>query len=96
MFGVPTSATTPATPTAAPIRSPSPPPVPLVKEPAVPVTTGLNAQIAPSLVVKEKKKFSLFDSDDSDLDDLLFGSKSSEMSFLRRLSSLNMLSLVQF
>jgi len=73
LFGV-----TATTPVVLPSSTPSRPSVPVVEEPIVPVVvpTGSNARSASPLVVKEKKKFSLFESDDSDLDDLLFGSKS--------------------
>ncbi|CAF0879465.1 unnamed protein product [Adineta ricciae] len=61
--------TSPAVDTAAPVK---PPPAPV---------TGLPDEIAPIAAIfdkqsniKEKKKISLFDSDDSDIDELLFGS----------------------
>lgn len=65
-----------STPTPAPaavpkVSTPAPPPV----EPPVTGLPGKPAAIAAKQTnLKEKKKFSLFDSDDSEIDDLLFGS----------------------
>ncbi|CAF0880003.1 unnamed protein product [Adineta ricciae] len=65
----PPAITSPAVPAAVPVK---PPPV---------LVTGLPDEIAPIAAIfdkqsniKEKKKISLFDSDDSDIDELLFGS----------------------
>ncbi len=58
--------------------------VPVVTPPSVPApVTGLPnkpaAIAAKQTNLKEKKKFSLFDSDDSEIDELLFGSSTKSM-----------------
>jgi hypothetical protein len=88
LFATPKSTATtksPSTPTAVPIvPPPSPAKAPVVPPPSVPApVTGLPdkpaAIAAKQTNLKEKKKFSLFDSDDSDIDELLFGSSTKSM-----------------
>ena len=76
LFSTPSSTKEPTSSVAVVVVAPAPivsPPAPSTGLPsAAPIATKTAA-------TKEKKKFSLFDSDDSDIDQLLFGSERSRL-----------------